>query len=182
MILSVGSVVPLGYNGLTLNIEATDSRTAPDPLDIPTTSRFDRTSVRLFYPFIRTRNRNISGQLTLDHQSDEQFLVGAGDVRTPVYKDKTTVIRAALDGFWLTEGGSAIEAGASLSRGIDALGARTLADVGAGTPLSRQGADAEFTKLVLSGRIRRPINDSFNFSLAPKCRCRCKNPMAKHHF
>lgn len=164
--LSVGGVVPLGYNGLTLNIEATDSRTAPNPLDIPTTSRFDRTSVRLFYPFIRTRNRNISGQLTLDHQSDEQFLVGAGDVRTPVYKDKTTVIRAALDGFWLTEGGSAIEAGASLSRGIDALGARTLSDVGAGTPLSRQGADAEFTKLVLSGRIRRPINDSFNFSLA----------------
>ena len=46
------------------------------------------------------------------------------------------------------------------------MGARTLADVGAGTPLSRQGADAEFTKLVLSGRIRRPINDSFNFSLA----------------
>jgi hemolysin activation/secretion protein len=175
--LSVGGVVPLGYNGLTLNIEATDSRTAPDPLDIPTTSRFDRTSVRLFYPFIRTRNRNISGQLTLDHQSDEQFLVGAGDVRTPVYEDKTTVIRAAIDGFWLTEGGSAIEAGASLSRGIDALGARTLSDVGAGTPLSRQGADAEFTKLILSGRIRRPINDKFNFSLAGRMQSAFGDPL-----
>lgn len=175
--LSVGGVVPLGYKGLTLNIEATDSRTAPDPLPLPTTSRFDRTSVRLFYPFIRTRNRNISGQLTLDRQSDEQFLVGAGNTRTPVYKDETTVLRAALDGFWLTEGGAAIEAGASLSHGIDALGTRTLADVGGGTPLSRQGADAEFTKLVLSGRIRRPINDRFNFSLAGRMQTSFGDPL-----
>ena len=164
--LSVGGVVPLGFDGLTLNVEATDSRTAPDPLAVPSVSRFQRTSVRLFYPFVRTRNRNISGQLTLDRQTDEQFLVGAGNVRTPVYEDKTTVLRAAVDGFWLTENGSAIEAGAVLSRGLDILNARTAADVGAGTPLSRQGADAEFTKLIVSGRIRRPINDKFNFSLA----------------
>ncbi|MGC1506387.1 MAG: ShlB/FhaC/HecB family hemolysin secretion/activation protein [Sulfitobacter sp.] len=175
--LSVGGVVPLGYDGLTLNIEATDSRTAPDPLDLPTTSRFDRTSIRLFYPFIRSRNRNISGQLTLDRQSDEQFLVGAGNVRTPIYQDKTTVLRAALDGFWLTESGTAIEAGASLSRGIDALGARSLADIGTGTPLSRQGADAEFTKLVLSGRLRRSINEKFNFSLAGRLQSSFGDPL-----
>ncbi|MFK7837121.1 MAG: ShlB/FhaC/HecB family hemolysin secretion/activation protein [Sulfitobacter sp.] len=164
--LSIGGVIPLGLNGLTLNIEGTDSRTAPDTLATPSTSRFNRTSVRLFYPFVRTRNRNISGQLTLDRQTDEQFLITPGGGRTPVYLDKSTVIRAALDGFWLTESGAAIETGATLSRGIDALGARRAADVAGGTPLSRQGADATFTKLILSGRIRQKINDKFNFSLS----------------
>lgn len=164
--LSVGGVLPLGFNGLTLNLEGTDSRTAPDTLLAPTTSRFNRGSVRLFYPFIRSRNRNISGQLTLDHQTDEQFLVAPGGGRTPVYRDKATVLRAAIDGFWLTEGGAAIEAGAVLSRGIDALGARTAADAVGGVPLSRQGADAEFTKLIISGRYRRKLNDTFNLSLS----------------
>ena len=164
--LSVGGVVPLGYDGLTLNVEYTDSRTAPDNLLAPTTSRFSRTSTRLFYPFVRSRNRNISGQLTLDLQEDEQFLVTPGGGRTPVYLDETTVIRAAVDGFWLTEAGMAIEAGAVLSRGIDALGARTAADAAGGTPLSRQEADAEFTKLILSGRLRGQISERFNFSLS----------------
>jgi hemolysin activation/secretion protein len=164
--VSVGGVVPLGFNGLTLNLEATDSRTAPDAIEIPTVSRFQRLSARLFYPFVRSRNRNISGQLTLDRQSDEQFLVGADDGRTAVYNDETAVLRASLDGFWLTEAGTAIEAGAALSRGFDGFGARTAADVGAGTPLSRQGADAEFTKLILSGRVRSKINEQFNLSLS----------------
>ena len=82
--LSVGGVLPLGFDGLTLNIEATDSRTAPDNLTVPSTSRFTRSSVRLFYPFVRSRNRNISGQLTLDLQKDEQFLVTAGGGRNPL--------------------------------------------------------------------------------------------------
>lgn len=175
--ISFGGVVPLGYDGLTLNIEGTDSRTAPDPLAVPTTSRFNRASVRLFYPFVRTRNRNISGQLTLDRQTDEQFLVVSEDGRTPVYQDKATVLRAAIDGFWLTESGSAIEAGGVLSRGIDMLGARTADDVGTGTPLSRQGADAEFTKLVVSGRLRRAINERFNFSLSGRLQSSFGDPL-----
>ena len=175
--LSIGGVIPIGFDGLTLNLEATDSRTAPDPLDVPTTSRFSRSSLRLFYPIVRSRNRNISAQVTLDHQTDEQFLVSAGDVRTPVYEDKATVLRAAVDGFWLTENGSAIEAGAVLSRGIDFLGARTADEVGGGTPLSRQGADAKFTKLILSGRIRRPINERFNFSLSGRAQTSFGDPL-----
>lgn len=175
--LSVGGVIPIGYDGLTLNIEATDSRTAPDSLDVPSTSKFKRASARLFYPFVRSRNRNISGQLTLDLQQDEQFLVTAGGGRTPVYRDKTSVIRAALDGFWLTEGGSAIEAGAVLSKGIDAFGARSLSDVGAGVPLSRQGADSDFSKLVVSGRLRRQINETFNFSLSGRAQTSFGDPL-----
>ena len=175
--VSLGGVIPLGYDGLTLNIEGTDSRTAPDTLVAPSTSKFTRTSVRLFYPFVRSRNRNISGQLTLDHQTDEQFLIGPGGTQTPIYEDKTAVLRAALDGFWLTESGTALEAGAVLSRGFDALGARTAADAAGGTPLSRQGADAEFTKLIVSGRLRRQINDRFNFSLSGRAQTSFGDPL-----
>lgn len=164
--LSLGGVVPLGYDGLTLNIEATDSRTAPDSQIAPSTSRFARSSVRLFYPFVRSRNRNISGQLTLDRQSDEQFLIAATGSRSPIYQDKTTVLRFAGDGFWLTESGASIEAGAVLSQGLDALGARTAADAIGGTPMSRQGADAKFTKMVISGRYRRQLGDTYTFSLS----------------
>ncbi|MFC6640067.1 filamentous hemagglutinin N-terminal domain-containing protein [Sulfitobacter sediminilitoris] len=175
--LSVGTVFPLGLDGLTLNLELTDSRTAPDTLIAPSTSRFKRGSARLFYPFVRSRNRNISGQLTLDKQTDEQFLVAPSGGRAPIYKDNATVIRAAVDGFWLTEGGSAFEAGAVLSRGIDALGARTATEVGAGTPLSRQGADAEFTKLIVSGRLRQKINENFNFSLSGRAQTSFGDPL-----
>ncbi|KIN70288.1 Polypeptide-transport-associated domain-containing protein [Sulfitobacter noctilucae] len=175
--LSVGGVIPLGFDGLTLNIEATDSRTAPDTLDVPTVSRFDRTSVRLFYPFVRSRNLNISGQLTLDKQTDEQLLVLSDDERTPVYQDEATVLRAAVDGFWLLETGTAIEAGAVLSRGLDILGARTADDVGSGAPLSRQGADATFTKLVVSGRVRGKINERFNYALSGRAQTGFGDPL-----
>ncbi|MEW9921714.1 ShlB/FhaC/HecB family hemolysin secretion/activation protein [Marimonas sp. MJW-29] len=175
--LSVGTVFPLGLDGLTLNMELTDSRTAPDTLVAPSTSRFKRGSARLFYPFIRSRNRNISGQLTLDKQLDEQFLVTPNGGRSPIYKDKTTVIRAAVDGFWLTESGSAIEAGAVLSRGIDALGARGADEVGSGVPLSRQSADAEFTKLIVSGRLRHKITENFNFSLSGRAQSSFGDPL-----
>lgn len=164
--ISLGAIVPLGLDGMTLNVEGTDSRSAPNTLTAPTVSRFQRQSVRLFYPFIRSRNRNISGRLTFDKQSDEQFLV-VPPGRSPIYRDETAVLRFAADGFWLTENNAAIEAGAVLSQGMDAFGARTAAAAAATSiPLSRIGADAEFSKLVLSGRVRKEITEQFNLSLA----------------
>jgi hemolysin activation/secretion protein len=173
---SLGVVVPIGLDGLTLNLETTDSRTAPDDPTAPTVSRYTRHSVRLFYPFIRSRQRNISGRLSLDLQEDEQFLV-AGGGRTPVYRDETTVLRAAVDGFWLTETGSAIEAGAVLSRGIDAFGARSASNTAGGPPLSRQGADAEFTKLEVSGRLRRKLSERFSLSLSGRAQSSFGDPL-----
>ncbi|TMM55561.1 ShlB/FhaC/HecB family hemolysin secretion/activation protein [Sulfitobacter sabulilitoris] len=174
--LSLGAVVPLGDDGLTLNVEATDSRSTPETAAAPTSSAFERYSVRLFYPFVRSRNRNISGQVTLDSQSDAQDLVTATG-RTPIYRDETSVLRLAADGFWQTENGTVIEAGSVLSRGLDILGARTAADAAGGTPLSRQGADAEFTKMVASARLRRMLTDQFNLSLAGRVQTSFGDPL-----
>jgi hemolysin activation/secretion protein len=169
--LSLGAVVPLGTDGLTFNIEGTDSRTAPDILNPATTSRFERLSVRLFYPFVRSRTKNISGQLSVDRQNDEQFLV-AGGARTSLYRDETTVLRASLDGFWQRET-STLQAGATLSQGFSALGAGATA----GTPLSRQGADTKFTKLVLSSQYRFALSDTFKMSVSGRVQSSFGDPL-----
>lgn len=162
--LAAGVVMPLNDNGLSFNLELSDSRSSPDNPGTPTNSVFQRASARLYYPPVRSRSLNVSTQLALDVQRDKLDIPSiAGDI--PVYLDRTTVLRASADAFWLREDGSALEAGAVFSLGVDALGARTAADAAGGTPLSRDGADASFRKLELSARYRRgfgPFNATFS--------------------
>jgi hemolysin activation/secretion protein len=163
-VLAGGFVLPLGLSGLTLNGEFTTSDTAPDVTTSPTRSNFDRQSLRLVYPVIRSRQLNVTAQFSVDRQQDKQDLIAA-DGTIPIYEDKITVLRFGGSMNYLHEDGAFSDVGAILSRGVDAWGARSLADVGLGTPLSRQGADAEFTKLNLSGYHQRALSDSIVLSL-----------------
>lgn len=173
-VLAAGAVFPIGDDGLTFNFEATSSRTTPDNPLVPTTSSFDRVSLRLFYPWIRSRRYNLSSQLILDRQSDEQFLT-AGGGKVPIYKDETTVLRASLDGNWTSEEGAFLDWGVIVSQGLDALGARRAP--AAGTPLSRQGADAVFTKLVLAARYSRRLGESVVMSLNARAQTGFGDPL-----
>lgn len=162
-ILAAGTVFPIGYDGLTLNAEFTSSKARPDSDLVPNESEFERFSLRLYYPWIRTRKYNLSSQLILDRVSDSQNLL-VGSATLPVYDDDLSVLRATLDASWNYENGSFLRAGAVLSRGLDAFGAD--ASIGPGdTPLSRQGASAEFTKLVLSAQYQRPLNANWSLSV-----------------
>jgi hemolysin activation/secretion protein len=79
--------------------------------------------------------------------------------------DQVRPIRATVEGnFRLRETDTTIIFGATVSRGLDALGARTLADAGPELPLSRQGADAVFTKLNLGLGILQSLPKDFFFS------------------
>ncbi|MBV8837829.1 MAG: hypothetical protein JO000_14925, partial [Alphaproteobacteria bacterium] len=70
----------------------------------------------------------------------------------------TRALRAGFDGVWRgRETGTTLNYGALLSQGLDAFGARTAADATALLPLSRQGADAVFTKLTGYGEIIQTI-------------------------
>ncbi len=162
--LAAGAVFPLGRNGLTFNIEATDSRTNPDT-DPATSSLFQRWSFRLYYPWLRSRNLNLTSQLSLDLQKDDLDLVSSAG-RFPLHRDQLSVLRFSTDALVATKGGSVIEAGATLSVGLDAFGARTAADAAGGVPLSRDGADAAFRKLEISARWRRQLSPKLAFSLA----------------
>ena len=173
--ISLGTVFPIGTDGLTLNAEATSSRSTPNVQIFPTTSRFDRLSLRLFYPWIRSRAVNLSSQFTLDVQSDDQWLVtGLGNI--PLYQDQLTVLRASLDYSKQTAKGGRLDLGAVLSQGIDALGARR-AGTGGPVPLSRQGADAVFTKLILSQRFQQQLNDWLHLSLSARAQYSFGDPL-----
>lgn len=160
-ILAAGAVFPIGYNGLTINAEVTSSTAQPDTDFLPNESEFERFSLRLFYPWIRSRQLNLSSQLILDRISDTQDLL-IGPFEIPIFDDDISVLRATLDATRAYDNGGFLRGGVVLSRGLDILGART--SVGPGeTPFSRQNAEPEFTKLVLSGQYQRPL--SANWSL-----------------
>ncbi len=159
-ILAAGTVFPIGYDGLTFNAEFTSSKAQPDTDFIPNESTFERFSLRLYYPWIRTRRLNFSSQLILDRVSDSQDIL-APTANLPVYDDDLSVLRATADAGWNYENGGFFRAGAVLSRGLDAFGAST--SIGPDdTPLSREGASAEFTKLVLSAQYQRPLNANWS--------------------
>lgn len=158
-IFAVGAVVPLGYSGLTMNIEATTSETNPDVDYFPTQSSFDRQSLRFAYPFIRSRDVNVTGQFALDRQHDTQSLIGAGQI----YDDQLTVLRFGGNMSKIHEGGASTDFGLMFSRGIDALGASVAGDPGYAP--SRSQADAVFTKLSGSFSHRRSLSEEMALSV-----------------
>lgn len=165
-IIALGAVVPIGFSGLTFNVEATSSRTTPESNAAPTRSKFDRQSLRLLYPFVRTRQRNLTGQLSLDLQQDSQGAIVAGGT-TPLYRDKLAVLRLGGTFSLFHENNSVTEGGVFLSQGLDSFGARSAADAaGTGTPLSRVGADVDFTKLVGSISHRRALSENLALSFS----------------
>jgi Hemolysin activation/secretion protein len=175
--LSFGGVVPLGFNGLTLNLEANQSLSTADT-DPEAPSEFERYSVRLYYPWVRSRARNITTQLSFDVQNDRQDVV-IGGVEQGVYKDELRVLRLSGDGFWLTPQGGSVELGARLSLGLDSMGARSADDVNGGTPLSTPGADADFTKLELTGRYRMPLNEVYQLTVNGRVQTSFGEPLVR---
>ncbi|MEQ6250660.1 ShlB/FhaC/HecB family hemolysin secretion/activation protein [Sulfitobacter sp. HNIBRBA3233] len=164
-VLAAGFVVPLGVSGLLLNAEFTTSDTTPDNATAPTRSNFDRQSLRLIYPVIRSRQMNLTTTFAVDRQQDSQDLLTIAGA-TPIYEDETTVLRFGANFSYIHEDGAFTDLGAVLSRGVDAWGARGADDVGTGTPLSRQGADAEFTKLSLSAFHQRALSERIILSVS----------------
>lgn len=173
-VLALGSVFPLGRDGLTFNIEGTSSRTKPDDPDAPTISEFDRLSFRLYYPWIRTRSVNLASQLIFDRQSDEQSLL-FGEQEVPIYDDELSVVRATLVASRAFESGAVLEADMVASQGIDVLGVRREGE--GGTPLSRQGADATFSKLTVGLRYSRPLEGGLNFSFDSRAQSSFGDPL-----
>ncbi|MFV0359853.1 MAG: ShlB/FhaC/HecB family hemolysin secretion/activation protein [Tropicimonas sp.] len=163
--LAGGIIYPIGTNGLSFNAEYTDSRTSPEDVIISTTSRFERLSLRLRYPFVRSRLMNVNGQFAFDVQSEDlDILTSRGDF--PIYRDDIRVFRLSGDFYKKFESsGATLSAAAVLSVGVDGLGARSAADASPTLPLSRNGADAAYTKLELYADYFTPLRRDFALSL-----------------
>ena len=163
--LAAGAVVPIGRDGLTFNIEAVQSNTTPELSGVQTASEFERVSFRLRYPWLLTRTYALGTELILDLQSEELDLIEEDGEVLPLSEDELTVLRLAVDGSRQFRWGGAVQAQAILSVGLDALGARTAEDATPVLPLSRQGADAEFTKLEIAASYSQALNEHLAFSV-----------------
>lgn len=164
--LAGGVTLPIGIDGLTLNLEATASRTTPeaDLFGLQFMSDFKRYSARLAYPLIRSRELTLNVNGGFDVQNEDLQLLNGGGIA--ISKDRLRVLRAGADLSWYVVGDALISAGLTSSFGLDGLGARDAAEADAsGTPLSRQGADADFQKLEINLGYRQPIAEHLVFDL-----------------
>lgn len=146
-ILAAGFILPIGIDGMTFNAEGTQARTAPaSTTAFQSTDQFERLSLRLRYPWLRARDYNFATQIAFDAQDEQQSIL-AQPTSLPLSLDRLRIIRVTNEGNYLSSWGGTFSGSLTASFGLDALGARTAADASPILPLSRQGADATFSKL-----------------------------------
>jgi len=177
-ILAGGATVPIGDDGLTLNLEATISRTAPmaETGSYAFLSDFTRYSVRLDYPLIRSRDVTFNLSGAFDTQKEVLYIVDYDGAAVSL--DRLRVLRAGADLTWYGFEDSLLTAGFTASFGLDALGARSAADAeGSDTSLSRQGADAAFQTLELLLAYRQPLAEHVTLDLCAKAQTSFGQPV-----
>ena len=174
---AVGIVVPIGYDGLTLNLEASRTRANPnaEPGSLGFGSEFERYSAWLRYPWIRSRALTVSSGLSFDAQND--CLDAVTPVSLPIAEDRLRIIRFGTDATWFTPLGGVFVGNVTASFGIDGLGARMAGDATPLLPLSRQGADAEFQKLEVSASYSQSLADHLGVDLFARAQTSFGKPL-----
>ena len=175
--LAAGITTPIGLDGFTLNLEATGSRTLPDTASgLDFLSDFHRYAVRLAYPLVRTRDVTLNLTGAFEAQDETLTLLNTGG--TVISEDRLRILRAGADLSWYLPGDALFTGGLTGSFGLDALGARTLADATAsGIPLSRQGADARFSKLELELGYRQPLAEHLTLDFKARAQTSFGGPL-----
>lgn len=163
--LAGGVLLPVGDDGLTINVEATDARTTPrhETADPGFASRFQRVSARLRYPFVRSRTLTIGAQFSIDASDELDRVIVPFEER--LAHDRLRVVRLGGDIDLLLPKGGQFYASASLSLGVNAFGARSAADATPDEPLSRQGGDADFQTFNVSASIKQPVAEHVTLAL-----------------
>ncbi|MBP7002429.1 ShlB/FhaC/HecB family hemolysin secretion/activation protein [Amaricoccus sp.] len=177
-ILAVGVVAPIGTNGLTVNVEYTDSRTNPEASrrSAETASDFERLTLGVAYPVIETLPLAVTARLSFDAQSEDQWL---RDPYAELSSDDLRILRLTGEATWRRESGAELSGRAILSFGLDAFGARTQDDVGPNDPpLSREGADASFQKLEVAVGYTHPLPAPFGLKLLARGQTSFGEPLA----
>lgn len=158
--LAAGVLVPVGHDGLTVNLEAVNVNSTPDAaVGSPTFhSEFERYTARVQYPVVRSRALNVSTNASFDVKNET--LEATEPLQADISRDRVRVARVGADAQWAVDStGGTMVLGALASFGLDVLGARSADDATPVLPLSRQGADADFQKAEVSMRYVQPIVD-----------------------
>ncbi|MBB3462838.1 ShlB/FhaC/HecB family hemolysin secretion/activation protein [Rhizobium sp. BK377] len=142
--ISAGFILPLGIDGLSVNVEATDARTEPDTeLSYRLRDHYQRLSTRLNYDWLRSRDFNLSSALALDVANERQTIV-LGSSESPFTEDRLRVLRLSQSIDAETPWGAFLGGVVTASLGLDALGVRR---VTLDLPMTRYGAEPDFRKL-----------------------------------
>jgi hemolysin activation/secretion protein len=175
-LFALGTVIPLGLDGWTLNLEATQSRTTPRPLSgaPQTTSTFSRFSTRLRYPVVRGRTASAYLEAAFDLQNEVVDVIKP--LNAGLSEDDLRIARLAGDGFLLTGIGGLLTGRATTSFGLDAFGARDVPPPGQ-VPLSRQGVTPDFQKLDGLLRYQQPLGDLFAVQLEGRAQTSFGEPL-----
>lgn len=163
--LAAGLTLPLGVDGMWFNLEGTDSRTHPtSSLGYTMMDEYQRLSTRLGYHWLRGRDANLSSTIGFDFIGEDQVIAISG-LEIPFTSDELRVLRLGAEGDARDPFGGRLTANATLSFGLDALGARqpTLA-----LPYSRDGAGPDFTRLAASLDYSRPLDHGFGLFMRAK--------------
>ncbi|MBA14899.1 MAG: peptide transporter [Sphingomonas sp.] len=159
--LAAGITVPLSNNGLMLTGEFTDARTTPRRITgFPGTgSQFNRVAATLSYPFVRTRALSLSADLAFEATKERVDIVYPIDL--PLSEDRLRIFRLEGRATWFPSSGGYVDGSVRLSQGVDAFGARSAADATPLLPLSRAGADSDFTtvnaRVEVQGALAGPL-------------------------
>ena len=159
--------VPIGIDGWKFEVGGTDGITTPriGPTSGGTKGVYDEGYAKLSYELFKRRDYELTLNERLD-AANETIESLAIIPPAPLSEDRVRVLRTGADGIWrLREYGTTVIYGANYSRGLDALGARSINDATPLLPLSRQGADAEFQKLDGHIEIDQALQQDFFINL-----------------
>lgn len=161
-IFAIGAVFPIGTNGLTLGPEFSRSITVSHAThSAPATEgTFERVSIRLAYPIIKTRPHTLDVRLAGEHVTQVQTLSAFGIDQS---NDDYWVLRFGADYSTSIRGISAIVSG-NLSQGLDGRDERDIAR--SDVALSRYKSSSIFTKLSGTGSISWPVLEAFRASIS----------------
>ncbi|MBS0248681.1 MAG: ShlB/FhaC/HecB family hemolysin secretion/activation protein [Proteobacteria bacterium] len=176
--LSTVLSMPLGTDGWMLEGGFTKGKTTPrvDPLS---SSQGDLTQGygKLSYSVIKRRDRELTFSTRFD-ATDEQIESLAFSPPIPLSLDRLRVLRFGAEGVWrVREWGTVIGYGAVFSRGLNAFGARMAADADWSLPLSRNGADAVFSKLQGHLDITQRLPEAFFASFSSSAQTSFNKPL-----
>lgn len=172
----IGAVIPIGYDGFTINPEYTVSHSRPlvELGGLQTADEFTRFAVRASYPFIRTRSRSLIGNLAYERIEQVSEAI---EFDQELNHDRYGVLRIGAEAAWVLSWGSPLTLSATFSRG---LGGRSIGDaVATGVPLSRQDAEPIFDKLLLEARYAHSLPLGLRLQIAARGQTSFGEPLLK---
>jgi hemolysin activation/secretion protein len=175
-VLGGGVVMPFGDGRLTLNPEATFSRTQPKVTPGTPQSRgsLRRLTLRSNYTLIKTRAQNASLALTLEQIDETNALPQFG---VDISHDRFMAARLGVTYGTARLAGVSLVANAQLSQGLGGLGGLKLSELPSGTTYSRQGASHQFTKLDLTVRAVAPLASEWRINATVKAQTTFGRPV-----